>query len=67
MDVRSEAKGKNFYLCQLQNKSEKHILPAFGGIRYEKLTTKMLHAFIEDKLKEGLSAKYVSDIVIVFK
>ena len=48
-------------------KADKHILPAFGGIRYKKLTTKMLHAFIEDKLKAGLSAKYVSDIVIVFK
>ncbi len=48
-------------------KADKHILPTFGGIRYEKLTTKMLHTFIEDKLKSGLSAKYVSDIVIVFK
>ena len=48
-------------------KADKHILPAFGGIRYEKLTTKMLHSFIEEKMKSGLSAKYVSDIVIVFK
>lgn len=48
-------------------KADKHILPAFGGIRYEKLTTKMLHSFIEEKMKLGLSAKYVSDIVIVFK
>lgn len=48
-------------------KADKHILPVFGGIRYEKLTTKMLHAFIEEKMKSGLSAKYVSDIVIVFK
>ncbi len=48
-------------------KADKHILPAFGGIRYEKLTTKMLHSFIEEKMRSGLSAKYVSDIVIVFK
>ncbi len=48
-------------------KADKHILPAFGSMRYERLTTKMLHAFIEEKMKSGLSAKYVSDIVIVFK
>lgn len=48
-------------------KSDKHILPEFGGLRYEQLTVQMLHNFIENKLKIGLSAKYVSDIVIVFK
>ncbi len=48
-------------------KADKHILPEFGGLRYEQLTVQMLHSFIESKLKSGLSAKYVSDIVIVFK
>ncbi|MDE6088385.1 MAG: site-specific integrase, partial [Oscillospiraceae bacterium] len=48
-------------------KADKHILPAFGGVRFENLTTKMLHIFIQKKLNSGLSAKYVSDIVIVFK
>lgn len=48
-------------------KAEKHILPEFGSVRYDKLTAKMLHGFIQNKLKNGLSAKYVSDIVIVFK
>ena len=48
-------------------KADRHILPEFGGIRFERLTTKMLHAFIQNKLNSGLSAKYVSDIVIVFK
>ena len=48
-------------------KADKHILPEFGGLRYEQLTVQMLHNFIECKLKIGLSAKYVSDIVIVFK
>lgn len=45
----------------------KHILPVFGGLMYEKLTISVVHEFIEKKLKEGLSAKYVSDIIIVFK
>lgn len=45
----------------------KHILPAFGGVVYDKLTADSIHEFIENKLKEGLSVKYVSDIIIVFK
>lgn len=48
-------------------KADVHILPFFGNIPYEKLTAKMLQDFIEQKLKSGLSAKYVSDIVIVLK
>ena len=48
-------------------KADKHILPVFGGMYFEKLTTKMLHVFIQNKLNSGLSPKYVSDIVIVFK
>lgn len=48
-------------------KIEKHILPELGGIRYEQLTAKHLQNFIQKKLQDGLSAKYVSDIVIVFK
>lgn len=48
-------------------KADKHILPEFGGIRYDMLTVKSLHCFIDKKLGDGLSAKYVSDIIIVFK
>ena len=48
-------------------KVEKHILPVFGGMRYDALTVQMLNSFIEEKIDLGLSAKYVSDIVIVFK
>ncbi len=51
------------YLIKVEN----HIFPAFGGIRYDVLTVQMLNSFIEDKLNIGLSAKYVSDIIIVFK
>ncbi len=36
-----------------QMKVEKHILPVFGGLRYETLTVQMLHAFIDDKLTSG--------------
>lgn len=50
-----------------QMKVEKHILPKFGGLRYESLTVQMLHSFIDDKLTSGLSPKYISDIIVVFK
>lgn len=48
-------------------KVEKHILPVFGGMKYDMLTVQMLNYFIQEKLDSGLSAKYVSDIIIVFK
>lgn len=48
-------------------KAEKHILPEFGELRYDKLEVNMLNSFIEKKIQAGLSEKYVSDIMIVFK
>ena len=48
-------------------KADKHILPEFGGLRYEYLTVSMIQDFIQKKINSGLSPKYVSDIVIVFK
>ena len=51
------------YFCKLQ----KHILPKFGGIKYEKLTANFLNDFVREKLAEHLSAKYVSDILNVIK
>ena len=48
-------------------KVEKHILPVFGGMKYDMLTVQMLNNFIQEKLDSDLSAKYVSDIIIVFK
>ena len=50
-----------------QMKVEKHILPTFGGSRYEMLTVQILHTFIDEKLASGLSPKYISDIIVVFK
>lgn len=48
-------------------KLEKHIIPYFGAIRYEKLTIKIFNDFIIEKLSAGLSARYVSDICRVIK
>ena len=54
------------YSCY-QMKINKHILPYFGELQYDKLTVSAVHDFINIKLGHGLSAKYVSDIIIVFK
>lgn len=48
-------------------KLEKHIIPYFGAIHYEKLTVKNFNDFIADKLSSGLSAGYVADICRVIK
>ena len=48
-------------------KTDKHILPHLGAIRYDKLTVNILNNFVAKKLSEGLSAKYVSDIAILIK
>lgn len=48
-------------------KIKKHILPVFGDTAYDKLSASMLHKFIQEKIQDGLSPKYVSDIIVVFK
>ena len=48
-------------------KLNKHILPYFAGIKFDKLTADNINTFITDKIKEKLSEKYVSDIVIIIK
>jgi len=48
-------------------KLEKHILPCFGTVKYERLTIKILNDFISKKLRSELSPKYVSDICRVIK
>ena len=48
-------------------KAEKHLIPAFGEIKCCLLKTKDIYSFIERKLKEGLSVRYLSDIMVLFK
>lgn len=60
-------KVKSSTYANYRMKADKHILPEFGSLRYDKMTVQSVHSFIEKKLESGLSAKYVSDIIIVFK
>lgn len=64
-DVRNRVKTST--LANYTMKIKKHILPYFAGIKYDKLTADNLNTFIERKRSENLSAKYVSDIVILLK
>ena len=54
-------------LANYRMKADKHILPEFGGVRYENLTARTIYKFIQNKINSGLSSKYVADIVILFK
>ncbi len=48
-------------------KAEKHIIPAFGDMMCVMLRASDVYSFIESKLKSGLSARYVADIIVLLK
>ena len=48
-------------------KIEKHIVPAFGSMNAALIKTKAVYEFMEKKLRNGLSARYISDIMVVLK
>ena len=48
-------------------KIEKHILPYFGDKMCYEITSKTVYWFIQAKLDEGLSAGYVSNILVLLK
>ena len=48
-------------------KAQKHILPNFGDKSIDSIVQNDIYSFIEAKQKEGLSNRYVSDIIILMK
>ncbi len=48
-------------------KLNKHILPYFGDISCNILSSKDIYAFIEHKRKSGLSMRYIADIIVLLK
>ena len=48
-------------------KIERHIVPYLGDISSAMLKTKTVSEFIQQKLKDGLSARYVCDILTLLK
>lgn len=63
--VRNSVKESTF--ANYTMKINHHILPVFGTVPYELLTSAAVHDFITRKIDSGLSAKYVSDIIIILK
>lgn len=58
---------KNSTEANYRMKIENHIIPAFGEIKCCLLKTNKVYAFIEEKMKSGLSARYVADIIVLLK
>ena len=64
-DVKNRVKESTY--ANYTMKINKHILPCFSQVKYDKLTADELNGFISRKFDEGLSAKYISDIVVLLK
>ena len=58
---------KESTLANYRMKAEKHIIPAFGAEKCCDITAGMVTGFINDKIQQGLSARYVADIFVLFK
>ena len=50
-----------------RHKLEKQLIPYFGKLKYCKLDLGQISKFISDKFADGLSAKYIADLVIMMK
>ena len=48
-------------------KAKKHILPEFGEILVDSVCPENIHKFIENKMNQKLSARYIADILVLMK
>lgn len=48
-------------------KANKYLLATFGNMKFNELSISLVYKFIQDKLNDGLSAKYVSDMIVILK
>ena len=60
-------KVKESTLANYQLKAEKHILPNFGEVKALKLSVDEVYRFIQKKQEDGLSNRYIVDILIEMK
>lgn len=54
-------------LANYRMKIEKHIMPQFGEMMCYEVTSKMAYRFMQNKLDEELSPRYVADIIVLLK
>lgn len=50
-----------------QMKANKHIIPTFGKKRIDAVSDSDIYTFIDVKRKQGLSIRYITDIIILIK
>lgn len=48
-------------------KANKHLLSNFGKMKIDELSIKAVYDFMQNKMNDGLSAKYISDIIVILK
>ena len=58
---------KESTMSNYEMKANKHILPIFGDKFVEMLKAEDIYQFISEKQKEGLSNRYITDIIILIK
>ena len=63
----SKAQDKGIYGCQLRYESRKHLLAAFGRRVISDITENDIYKFIETKKADGLSNRYIADILALMK
>lgn len=58
---------KDSTAANYEMKAVKHIIPAFGKKRIDAVSDIDIYEFMETKQHEGLSSRYISDIIILMK
>lgn len=58
---------KESTLANYRMKAEKHIITVFGEEKCRDMTANKVTEFINNKIRHGLSARYVADIVVLLK
>ena len=58
---------KESTLANYRMKIEKHIIPHFGDMMCCEINSKMAYGFMQKKLDDGFSPRYVADIMVLLK
>ena len=62
-----QLKIKESTIANYEFKFRKHLFPVFGNLKISDISAKMVYDFIHEKLHDGLSGKYIADMIILLK
>lgn len=65
LSIQNRVKGST--LANYRLKLKKHIIPSFGTMNCWAVGSREIYGFINKKIADGLSSRYVSDILVVMK